>query len=215
MLKLLMEHEQKSLWDAVSFLTQNNKVEEAKSIMKVIFTETLSVLKGPEIKPFRVEIKEVSPEDIENLKVLTSKMKEYALAGNHLSANQLLVDFVQSLTLNNKEILASILTNRVTIERPKYEGGQSEAEEDTEETEEGYFKAGYAAKRLGVTTQTLRRYCESGRIPGAKKTPGGHWRIPKTAFRVSEEQYEKSKEALKKIDEINRSVGGVEDEFNL
>lgn len=212
---MLMENDQTKLWDAISFLAENNKVQEAKSVMKVLFSEIFSVFLGAEFVPSHLEIKEITPEDIEHFKILTSKMSEYEKEGYHLSANELLVEFIQSSTLNNREVLASLLLNRFPAIHEKQRNEISQREEDTEEMEEGYFKAGYAAKRLGVTTQTLRRYCEAGRIPGAKKTPGGHWRIPKTAFRVSEQQVENSKETLKKIDVINCSYGEVEDEFRL
>lgn len=34
-----------------------------------------------------------------------------------------------------------------------------------------------ASESLGVSPQTMRNYCKSGKI-NAQKTPGGHWRIP-------------------------------------
>ncbi len=40
-----------------------------------------------------------------------------------------------------------------------------------------------AAKQLGVTPQTLRRWASSGRIMGAYKTLGGHTRLPPEAVR--------------------------------
>lgn len=177
--------------------------------MKVIFTEMLGSLKK-HVALYNVELKDISLEDIEKLRKLTSKMKEYERSGYKLSANQLLIDFIGTLIQNDKEVLASLLTNEVAmVDR------REDTDEDTEEMEDGFYKAGYAAKRLGVSTQTLRRYCESGRISGAKKTPGGHWRIPKNSFRVSEEQYDKAEETLKKIDKINQDAGEVENEFNL
>lgn len=37
---------------------------------------------------------------------------------------------------------------------------------------------GQAARRLGVSSKTVTRWCESGRILGAIRTEGGHWRVP-------------------------------------
>ncbi|MEW9672395.1 helix-turn-helix domain-containing protein [Ammoniphilus sp. 3BR4] len=88
-------------------------------------------------------------------------------------------------------------------------------EDDADELEEGFCKVGYAAKRLGVSPQTVKRYCESGRIQGAKKTLGGHWRIPQSVFCVSEEQQAKAKKTMQRIDKLNTLVGEVEDEFHL
>lgn len=39
--------------------------------------------------------------------------------------------------------------------------------------------AGTAAKRLGVCRKTVTRWCASGVFPGAIRTEGGHWRIPR------------------------------------
>lgn len=38
------------------------------------------------------------------------------------------------------------------------------------------------ARRLGVHSVTARRWAEAGLIPGAIKTPGGHWRVPAPAM---------------------------------
>lgn len=40
--------------------------------------------------------------------------------------------------------------------------------------------AGTVAKRLGVCRKTVTRWCASGVFPGAIRTEGGHWRIPRT-----------------------------------
>lgn len=38
-----------------------------------------------------------------------------------------------------------------------------------------------AAKRLGVSESTLRRWCEEGRVSVAKKLPGSRWLIEEWA----------------------------------
>lgn len=47
----------------------------------------------------------------------------------------------------------------------------------------GWMSTGQAAKRLGYHRQTLWRWCEEGRIEGARRAPSskareGDWRIP-------------------------------------
>jgi excisionase family DNA binding protein len=39
-----------------------------------------------------------------------------------------------------------------------------------------------AADRLGVTTRTLRRYVEAGKLTPADRTPGGHSRFDPAAL---------------------------------
>jgi excisionase family DNA binding protein len=37
------------------------------------------------------------------------------------------------------------------------------------------------ARLLGVNARTIKRWAESGKLPGAFRTPGGHWRVPVSA----------------------------------
>jgi excisionase family DNA binding protein len=43
------------------------------------------------------------------------------------------------------------------------------------------------ALQLGKSERTVRRWCDRGLIPGAYRTKGGHWRIPKEAIRRYDE----------------------------
>lgn len=71
-----------------------------------------------------------------------------------------------------------------------------------------------AAEILNISDQTIRRMCEAGKFPGASRTDGGHWRIPREHFNVTIEQSRQINEDLadirKKSDE-----GGQVDEFDL
>jgi excisionase family DNA binding protein len=37
------------------------------------------------------------------------------------------------------------------------------------------------AAEMGVTRRTVQRWCEAGKVPGAYRTKGGHWRLRKPA----------------------------------
>jgi len=41
-----------------------------------------------------------------------------------------------------------------------------------------YLTVTEAAKRLSVDRRTLQNWCRDGKVPGAIRTPGGHWRVP-------------------------------------
>jgi len=43
------------------------------------------------------------------------------------------------------------------------------------------------ALQLGKSERTVRRWCDRGLVPGAYRTKGGHWRIPKEAVRRFDE----------------------------
>jgi hypothetical protein len=38
----------------------------------------------------------------------------------------------------------------------------------------------HLARQLGKSARQIRRYCELGLVPGAERTPGGHWRVRTT-----------------------------------
>ena len=40
------------------------------------------------------------------------------------------------------------------------------------------------ARLLGVNARTIKRWAESGKLPGAFRTPGGHWRVPAATVAV-------------------------------
>ena len=43
------------------------------------------------------------------------------------------------------------------------------------------LKPADVARILGVNARTVKRWAEAGKLPGAFRTPGGHWRIPSKA----------------------------------
>lgn len=77
-----------------------------------------------------------------------------------------------------------------------------------------FYSTSEAGRKLGLSDQTIRRMCEKGKFPEARKTEGGHWRIPKTSFITSNEQDERASRILDNIDAKNRAAGYA-DEFNL
>lgn len=43
-----------------------------------------------------------------------------------------------------------------------------------------WLKIGELAEIFRVDVKTAGRWCELGKVPGAIRTPGGHWRIPRS-----------------------------------
>jgi excisionase family DNA binding protein len=67
---------------------------------------------------------------------------------------------------------------------------------------------------IGVSDQTIRRWCEQGKYPGAYQTKGGHWRITKKYFKVSLEEARKRNAFEQDLNDLNAKYGEVnEDEF--
>lgn len=71
-----------------------------------------------------------------------------------------------------------------------------------------------AAEIIGVTDQTIRRWCEKGKYPDAFQTEGRHWRIPKKYFKIPLEEARKRKAFEQELNEFNAQYGEAnEDEF--
>ncbi|QHW31852.1 excisionase family DNA-binding protein [Paenibacillus rhizovicinus] len=78
-----------------------------------------------------------------------------------------------------------------------------------------FLTTAQVAKKLGLTDQTIRRMCESGKIQG-QRTEGGHWRIPKHLFVTTDEQDEITETVLKRLDRtVAEKAGVVQDEYDL
>lgn len=45
-----------------------------------------------------------------------------------------------------------------------------------------HVRPGVLARALGVDERTVRRWCAEGRIAGAVRTAGGHWRVPRAEY---------------------------------
>lgn len=44
-----------------------------------------------------------------------------------------------------------------------------------------YLRIGEVAAIFRVDSKTAGRWCAQGKLPGAIRTPGGHWRVPRAA----------------------------------
>ena len=49
-------------------------------------------------------------------------------------------------------------------------------------TQTAYVRPGEVARLLRVAVKTVSRWCDQGRIAGAVRTAGDHWRIPRSEY---------------------------------
>lgn len=203
---MLMERDQEKLWDAALFLVEHDRLSEMEPIIKVLLSEVLNALDKPlnVIQQLEIALANInSADDLLRLRGLEASIRNYAKGGDLKAAHRTLIDYISTLAENRNDIIASLLSLT------------PEPVEEPDADKEGFYRVGEVAKKLGVSTQTVKRHCEEGRFLGAKKTPGGHWRIPKTLFRTTEEQDKKAEETLRRLDKKNRAGGEADDEFNL
>ncbi|MDO3409814.1 helix-turn-helix domain-containing protein [Saccharibacillus sp. CPCC 101409] len=68
-----------------------------------------------------------------------------------------------------------------------------------------------AAEILGVSDQTVRRWCDRGKYPEAYQTDGGHWRIPKKYFKITLDQARNRHEFEQQLNRLNESKGEADE----
>lgn len=69
---------------------------------------------------------------------------------------------------------ASVLRKHFNLILP----GQQVERAPMRERKPKYLSPSKAADELGTHPETMRKALRDGKVPGAVRTPGGHWRIP-------------------------------------
>lgn len=81
--------------------------------------------------------------------------------------------------------------------------------------DESFYTTSEAAKKLGLSDQTISRMCEQGKFKGAKLVAeNGKCRIPEENFFTSRTQDKEAEMVLQRIDKKNEGAGNV-DEFDF
>jgi excisionase family DNA binding protein len=221
----LMDQEQENLWDSVQILSQIN-VEKAKAVFKVTIEKSLQQLgiTFPVFSTIRLSVP--STDRLSQLRQIEKKMREAYAHQEKEKAYEYLVDYIEQLSqmteddplMVRKKLLASLLNERhkrkLKWSAKKYRLSASLAPLLSKQVAAAYYTTSEVAKKLGLSDQTIRRMCEKGKFPGAYKTDGGHWRIPREIFITTPEQDERAEEVLQRIDIKNQKAGYV-DEFDL
>ncbi|AXF55324.1 DNA-binding protein [Salicibibacter kimchii] len=199
-----INQEQDHLWESVRILSQID-TQKAQAVFKATIEKSLQQMdmRLPVFVKFPLSIP--SEEHLSQLREIEKKMRSAYADGKNESAYEHLVEYIQQLSqmaedpsMIQKKLLASLLASRNTP-----------AQDDV-----NYYTPNEAAKKLGLSDQTIRRMCENKKFPRAYKTQGGHWRIPQDSFVTTPRQDETAEALLKRIDHKNREAGDV-DEFDL
>ncbi|QQK80458.1 helix-turn-helix domain-containing protein [Salicibibacter cibi] len=200
----LINQEQDHLWESVRILSQID-TEKAQAVFKATVEKSLQQVdvRLPVFVSFPLSI--LNEEHLCQLREIEKKMRSAYADGKTEVAYEHLGEYIQQLSQMaedpsgfQKKLLASLLNSRDTA-----------AKADVD-----YYTPNEAAKKIGLSDQTIRRMCENKKFPRAYKTQGGHWRIPQDYFVTTSEQDETAESLLERIDHKNREVGDV-DEFDL
>lgn len=230
---------QENLLDTVEFLMEQEKEEHVIAVLKAALEKSLRKMNV--YTPIISHLPFVSPkkEQLEELKKLESDIsKEFAKSSSPDEATfEKILDYLfivsavtEKPSYSYRKLTASILARKSTsgfrISRSKeeirqvmdelIEGKRAPIIELASSQEENkYYTTSEAARKLGLSDQTIRRMCEQGKFSGAIRVGGtGHWRIPEENFITTHAQDKEAEMIMQRIDEKNIEAGEV-DEFDL
>jgi excisionase family DNA binding protein len=236
---LKAEREEERLWESVMLFSKDDR-ESATAILKQVVQNTLYEV-GPYTKTaplvMKAHIVKLDKQLLVSLRTIQQKLKKtfsqkvvQDIQVQFLQKqNELLIEYISTFSemmkedeveLFKRKILSTMFTEQMEkinfyeriaslvekLEHQKMEVGIM--------SEKSYYTPREAAKKLGVSDQTVRRMCQAGRFKGAYQTDGGHWKIPKDNFITTDEQDERIEKMFNKLDKKNKEAGDV-DEFEL
>ncbi|WP_214627169.1 helix-turn-helix domain-containing protein [Paenibacillus agaridevorans] len=217
---MIKERDEELLWDTVSLLSEQNLMDNAKAVFKSIVERTFVLLKQSTDFLDDSNIEVPSKELSNQFRYIERQIRYELMMKDYESAHEQLVEYIELLsqlihdddatdkTTLQKRIMAKLLSNHfLDAEGNEYIGvlaaGKTEVYSSTE-----------VAEILGVSDQTIRRWCDKRKYPDAYQTEGGHWRIPKKYFKITIEEARKRKEFEEQLNTLNNEKGEAdEDEF--
>lgn len=207
------EHEEDVLWDTVAILKDQNHSENALVLFKKLIKGTFSTLSLSTAFLDEVEIDLPSSEFMVRLRTQDKKIYESLKSKDMVGAYENLVEYVEKLSeaipeLDRKGILAKMIADQAQIRKTPTVTIPLQEEVNYANS----YSTLEAAEIIGVSDQTIRRWCEKGKYPDAKKTEGNRWRIPKKYFKVTLEEARKRKAFEHQLNEFNAQYGEVHDD---
>lgn len=214
---MFKEHEDEMLWNSVAILKEQNHPENALAVFKSLIERTLSTLKLSTTFLEEAKMELPSNELVDAIRVLDKNIYKSLETQDLKGAYQILLDYLETLSeatpgLDKNKILARILVEQ-TQEQTKGIAPRWTITIPMQE-EVGYtnsYSTLEVAEIVGVSDQTIRRWCEKGKYPDAIKTKGGHWRIPKKYFKITLEEAQKRQEFEIQLNDFNHQHGEVDE----
>ncbi|KAA9013841.1 helix-turn-helix domain-containing protein [Niallia endozanthoxylica] len=215
---MIKEREEEILWDTVTILKEQNLFENASVLFKTLIERTFLTLKLPTKFLEDIKIDLPSNEVVNLIRILDKKIYQSLKSSDTTLAYESFVEYILKLSeivpeTDGKKIIAKILAEQTQNYNENHMAVAELTIPITVEHTEAYTST-EAAEIIGVTDQTIRRWCEKGKYPGAFQTEGRHWRIPKKYFKISIEEARKRKAFEQELNEFNAQYGEAnEDEF--
>lgn len=217
---MIKEHEVDVLWETVAILNKEKHSENAVALFKHLVKQTFKAAMNISAKFVENIILDLSSDqDLKKVQKLDKKIHDslpkkdddfYGLVLDYLEAiSKLSSHSFREIHVSFFKEIDSIPEKRASIYKE-----MASIPLEKEIDYHGTYSTSEVAEIMGVSDQTIRRWCEKGKFSGATKTKGGHWRIPRKYFKITPEQARRRKEFDKRLNEFNQMKGEVsEDEF--
>jgi excisionase family DNA binding protein len=221
------------LWKATLILVKGQHFTEAFEVIRVIAVQTLQSISGASVFPaFSIPLtKTLDEKEILSMQSMSNEIDELIQQKEMERAADRIIDYLgriihlfsESQTEAEdmykkvvKALIESKMTNSDSVQFSKISEPAEIYKVNTDYTNRDYATTSEAAEIGGVSDQTIRRWCEKGKFPGAYQTEGGHWRIPQKLFKVTLQQAREADAWMKKVDEdTRRQLGDDIDEFDI
>ncbi|WP_071392645.1 helix-turn-helix domain-containing protein [Bacillus tuaregi] len=216
---MIKEREEEILWDTVTILKEQNRLENASALFKTLIERTFLTLKLPTKFLEEAKIDLPSNEFVNLFRKLDKEIYQSLKSSNMTLAYESFVEYIVKLAevvpeADSKKIIANILAEQTQHQVENNWMPKVELATPITAVPSDVYTSTEVAEIIGVTDQTIRRWCEKGKYPGAFQTEGRHWRIPKKYFKLTLEEARKRKDFEQELNEFNAQHGEVnEDEF--
>ncbi|WP_411348514.1 MerR family transcriptional regulator [Paenibacillus sp. WLX2291] len=213
-----MKQEEHILWDTVELLCEQQQYEKAGVILKSIVQRIFTLFRLP------ADILDGVSFEVSSTTVLVGLHKQERIIRQQVMAQdieraattlQAYLGILEQLISSTQRSgwIQQIMSRLVVAHyyQASAVSGNWANSEKVHEQRVSYASSVYTSKEaatlIGVSDQTIRRWCEAGKYPDAYQTEGGHWRIPHSYFKLNPAQAQHRKDFALKLDVYNARQG--------
>lgn len=214
----MMKREEDILWETVELLYEQQHYEKVGAILKTVVQRIFALLHVPTdvLDGFSFEISSTTvimglhkQERIIRKQVISQDIERAAVAFQaYLTMLEPLLPPTQRSGWMQQIMSRLVVSHYAQISDVSSRWGSSE---NVHEQRAPYVSSVYTSKEaatvIGVSDQTIRRWCEAGKYPEAYQTEGGHWRIPQSYFKLNPAQARQRDDFAVKLNEYNAQYG--------
>ncbi|MFZ3589171.1 helix-turn-helix domain-containing protein [Bacillus sp. DJP31] len=210
---MIHERDEDILWETVALLKDENHIENAQALFRSLVDKTFSMLKLPTDFLHDISL-DIPPRELFlTFKHIDRTIHQLIELKEIERANEHVLDYIDLLTqtapytdrdVYRKKILVQMLNTHSKVQAMLDERNIKEIDSET-------YTSSEASEIVGVSDQTIRRWCEKRKYPDAYQTEGGHWRIPEKYFSITHDDARKRRIFENKLNKINKNKGDLDE----